>query len=360
MDPTGANIPLPADQPAPEVLIAQGQREQIQISQGQLTQLNTISHLLGSQAAQSSLIKFNGDPKKFQDWVRSIEKYALLVNNSTDDNLKSVALQTAEGPVSDFLVRSFKSGVRRTWDDILKELKARFGEIVDSQHGLQVLRTTRQKGVETVQIYAERLLGVAEQAWPGEPLSQPLIQQQLIDVFIDGLLDSAIARKVLREAPDTLGRAVHIAVNEQNLTKKFTLRNCAPPSSQPRVKRERPQSRDSEEPMEVDAFLGRCYKCNRVGHRASQCRTKKVHAVIIPTQGLSCYKCGQQGHGLATCRNPGRPETGRCWQCGDPGHRRFDCPNRAVKRETRVGRAIAQGNQGNYSALACPAPQARA
>ena len=154
----GANIPLPPDAPSPEMLMAQGQREQIHISQGQLTQLSTISHLLGSQAAQSSLAKFNGDPKQFQNWIRSTDKYALLVNNSTDDNLKSVALQTAEGPVSDFLVRSFKNDARRSWDDVLTELKARFGEIVDSQHGLQVLRTTRQKSTENVQIYAERLL----------------------------------------------------------------------------------------------------------------------------------------------------------------------------------------------------------
>ena len=337
MDPTGDNVPLPPDPPAPEVLIAQGQREQIQISQGQLTQLSTISHLLGSQTAQSSLTKFNGDPKKFQDWVRSFEKYALLVNNSTDDNLKAVALQTAEGPVSDFLVRTFKSGVHRTWDDILKELKARFGEIVDSQHGLQVLRTTRQKATETVQIYAERLLCVAEQAWPGEPLAQPLIQQQLIDIFIDGLLDSTIARKVLREAPDALGRAVHIAVSEQNLAKKFTLRNRALPSSIPRVNRERPQPPDGEEPMEVDAFLGRCYKCNRVGHRASQCRAKKVHAVMMPNQGLSCFKCGQQEHGLATCRNPGRSDTDCCWPCGGTGHLRFSCPDRTARQEARTG-----------------------
>lgn len=339
--PLGYDVPLPPDTVAPEALLAQGQREQIAVSQGQLAQLSNISHLLGRQSAQTSLFKFDGDPKRFQDWIRSLEKYVLLIGTKNDDSIKGVALQSAEGPVSDFLVRCYKNDSRCTWEDILKELKARFGEIVDSQHGLQVLRTTRQKATETVQVYAERLLCVAEQAWPDQPLNQTLIQQQLIDVFIDGLQDNMIARKVLRQAPPVLEQAVQLAVAEQNLAKKFSLRNrgFVSTTATTKAQRSRHENISQHEPMEVDSFLGRCYTCRKKGHRATDCRRRSVQSVQL---GLVCYKCGQAGHGLATCRNPGRPETGRCWQCGALGHKRIDCPNK--NKENDKAKRHEQGN----------------
>ena len=49
------------------------------------------------------------------------------------------------------------------------------------------------------------------------------MQHQLIDIFNDGLQDTAIARKVLREDPTGLSQAVQTAVTEQNLAKKFDL-----------------------------------------------------------------------------------------------------------------------------------------
>ena len=60
------------------------------------------------------------------------------------------------------------------------------------------MRATKQKSTETVQVYAERLLCAAEQAWPEEDLNQVIIQRQILDIFIDGLHENQIARKVLR------------------------------------------------------------------------------------------------------------------------------------------------------------------
>ena len=222
---TPEQVPLPPDPVSPEIAIAQGKREQIEISQGQLRQLSMISHLLGTQNAQTSLNRYGGDPKKFQQWVRSLEKHALLAGVSDGEGMKALALQSSEGPVSDFLVRYLKNETTCSWEGVLTQLKARFADIVDSQHGLQVLRATKQKSGEAVQIYAEHLLCVAEQAWPDQSLNQPLIQRQLIDIFIDGLRDTTIARKVLREDPNSLNQAVQISVTEQILAKKFELRN---------------------------------------------------------------------------------------------------------------------------------------
>ena len=47
---------------------------------------------------------FDRDAKKFKDWVKSIEKYALLTELD-DDGVKCVVYQSSKGPISDFIRR---------------------------------------------------------------------------------------------------------------------------------------------------------------------------------------------------------------------------------------------------------------
>ena len=103
--------------------------------------------------------------------------------------------------------------------------KSQFGDVVDAQHALQLLRNTQQKPGETIQVFAKCLICYAEQAWPGQNLTSPLIEAQLIDCFIDGQTDGGIARRVMRENLATLAHAVQTAAFKQNLTRKFELRN---------------------------------------------------------------------------------------------------------------------------------------
>ena len=51
-----------------------------------------------------------------------------------------------------------------------------------------------------------------------------IVQQQLINAFIDGLAYDYLKMKVMRENPQTLEGAVGIAMKEQNLRKRFNLR----------------------------------------------------------------------------------------------------------------------------------------
>lgn len=45
----------------------------------------------------------------------------------------------------------------------------------------------RQNSNESVQIFAERILQVAEDAYPSENLEHEIIQKQLVDIFTDKL-----------------------------------------------------------------------------------------------------------------------------------------------------------------------------
>ena len=66
------------------------------------TEMGKVSTALGAQGISQS--PFDRDAKKFEDWVKSIEKYALLTELD-DDGVKCVAYQSSRGPVSNFIRR---------------------------------------------------------------------------------------------------------------------------------------------------------------------------------------------------------------------------------------------------------------
>ena len=60
------------------------------------------------------------------------------------DRIKLVAYQSSKGPVRDFLKRHIEAYIRDTWDGLKAELRVRFVEVIDSQHGLLLLWRVRQ------------------------------------------------------------------------------------------------------------------------------------------------------------------------------------------------------------------------
>ena len=50
-------------------------------------------------------------------------------------------------------------------EDLKSELYIRFGEVNDSHHGFTMLHKARQTRSETVQVYAERLYALANDAF---------------------------------------------------------------------------------------------------------------------------------------------------------------------------------------------------
>ena len=268
---------------------------------------------------------FEGDPAKFKQWVKDIERYAQM-SRLGDADIPRIAHITCSGSVADYVQRYLDECVdqKRTpsWKKIKDHMTKRFAEITDPQQAMAVLRKVRQKSDESVQMYSERLLRVAEDAYPPNTQetdeARKLVQKQLVDIFCDGLFHDYLRMKVLRADPSTFSEAVDIAMKEQNLRKRFNLRSHdnydmlpatytesetrnlqtnsnfpfinangnAPsvprtewPSWVSQIPGTAPDSRQIE-PMEIDHYRSqKCFNCFGLGHRARECPTRRRNYV---------------------------------------------------------------------------------
>ena len=292
-------------------------------------QLSGLASAVYTQSVTQVVPTFEGDPKKFREWIKGIEKYSKLTNLN-DKDVPKIAYQACSGPVADFIRRYLqeRENAREdpNWNTLKKNLNSRFAEITDSQQALAVLRKTKQKPNESVQLFAERLLNVAEDAYP-QGGDRPVVEQQLINIFVDGLYYDYLKMKVLRDDPQTFDEAIQVAMKEQNIRKRFSLRQ-EPEFERPQMTPNFRTPAKQEEPMEVDHYRPkRCYKCKRTGHWAKECRVKTASEVHGPLR-----------QGFGSPRKPfDRKQGMECWHCGQPGHWKKDCPNRVVSTDGKQG-----------------------
>ena len=142
---------------------AQGQAQPMQVDPAEQAfqdlrlELNNVTHTLTAQGISGIVSKFDGNPKHFREWVKSIDKYAVLVN--ADDNRKKlIAYQTSSAAVSGFIHRYMQANAGHTWDQMRTQLAVRFSDVTDAQMALSLLRQVRQKAGETIQNYSESIL----------------------------------------------------------------------------------------------------------------------------------------------------------------------------------------------------------
>ena len=77
------------------------------------------------------------------------------------------------------------------------QLADRFSDVTDNQVALSGLKQVRQKAGENIQNFAERILSLAEEAYANQ--GGDAIERQLINIFIDGLLNDQLKMKILRD-----------------------------------------------------------------------------------------------------------------------------------------------------------------
>ena len=86
-------------------------------------------------------------------------------------------------------------------EDFKPELNIRFAEVNDSHNAFTMLCKARQTKSETVQVYAERLYALANDAFA--KVDKGVVESQLVGFFNDGLFHDYLRMKLMRENPKT-------------------------------------------------------------------------------------------------------------------------------------------------------------
>ena len=305
--------------------------------QNQLRLLGLGTHV---QNTNSLVSNFEGNPKKFKTWLKEIEKYSILMG-AADEQKRYIAFQSSSGPVSDCILRFLGQDPQPDWPTLREQLRQRFGEAQDMAQALAKLRRMRQGKSETVQVFSERIVDMANDAFPGENLDNPLIARQLVEVFIDGLLQPSVARRLIKDPPGQFREAVRRAAAEQDDLVRIHTRG-----------------RD-EAPMDINAVSrnpvtkGACHSCGGQGHWRRDCPSKG--------KGGGNKKAPQKGKGSKNDRPQGKSKQTLCWGCDQPGHVKRDCPlnkkggvRGAQGNGGRTGRPPPGGSQGAWGGKARP------
>ena len=272
-------------------------------------QLSSLCLELKASQVINGIPKFDGSGHtKFIEWLKAMEKSKLIIG-ADDERMRGLTMGTLTGAAADFAIRGIQQNPDVSWEDIRSNMKSRYSDLADAQFAKQSLKNLTQNADESVQNYSERLFSGAKEAFPGQDLSQGILQNQLVDIFTNGVRDMGTAKKLTRKKPATLEAAVEIAKEEQTAARSFRLL--------------RQWDAREEEDMEIGALTK---KKSGLEEKVNQL-TEQLLTLTKVVQEMSSGSTGKNKKQGEKKKFPftadGRPI---CFRCREAGHMIKDCP----------------------------------
>ena len=201
-----------------------------------------------AQTISNKIRSFDGlSAKRLSDFCMDIDRATLTVGEG-GEIVRSLVLQNVTSHAGTFVYRFILENKDATWPQIKTAIKQRFSDLADTTLLGKYMRNIKQKKEESVQCFGERLERLSEEAYPDTDRTSDFFQMNLVQIFTDGLYNDGIARRIIRDGPHTLIRAISVASTEQTCIRSFNLRPSA--------------SARTEVPMEVDALHQRFQQGN--------------------------------------------------------------------------------------------------
>ena len=265
--------------------------------------------------------------KKFKQWLRDVER-AGEVMNADGERLKSFALQTLKGPAAEYCSRVMRLNPALDWNGVKASLCEQYSDTSDAYVAKCKLKGLTQTPSESIRNFTERIFSLADEAFVGENLNHPLIQTMLVDILIEGVLNDAVSRKLIRDRPGNLQEALRLAVREQTDQKSFDVRRG--------IKRH-------EEAMEVNAV-----NQNKIDSLATAVLDlgERLASVLAISSGKNYPKPQQKQEGRKgpfvkfKWTSDGKPI---CHYCNKIGHKQTECRKKQFNEKQKTGHA-AQSN----------------
>ena len=267
---------------------------------------NQLNMELRSNNIISNVRKFDGEGhESFRQWVADLERAKLIIG-ADDAKMRQIALHTTQGSAADFILRKQKDDPRIQWANLLSALKERYSDLSDSQYAKQRLHKLKQLQFESVQNFGERILSLAQEAYPNTNMQDEMLQSTLVGVFMDGVQNDFLARKLIKTRPRTLEAAIKVATDEQMADRQFLLR----------------RSDRVEEDMEVDLLN------SDQSNASKNTLTEKINSLaedlakltkIVTSQKRASKKAQNQTHKWTEDNRP------ICSNCKKPGHYQKNC-----------------------------------
>ena len=320
----------------------------------------------------SNTSKFTGGEEA--DWDTWISRFETRFADVEDKTLAGILLDVLDGTALDVCTKLGKEAYT-DYKKLKLTLQSKYGKTSNPRRALAELRCTRQALGESSEAFADRVLVLTKQAYPG--FNDQQVQTSALEHFMCGLSDLKLQEKLhARDDVASLDAAVDLSRSYRD--KEATLmsmRNVADVdptalTASKTVYRGGEKSDQGEDPTLLSVVeelrqglediktqvhknerdqnrgggRGACFECGDFAHFRRNCPRLTKKGSPSPRNGaplhlqktsLQCQGCGRFGHHLSQCwrtpveaggagsQHPSR--VAECISCGRQGHWAAEC-----------------------------------